>query len=128
VSEAEFFKRYRTRIPDMNRTIYSRYKEKYKTILNWLCVAYNGKEKFCEILKKDYESGKLGCYEVRLEEIVNTCTSSDRKYWRTQCTIASRRRRTQLFEGRLFKHRNDREKGYNDNFGYKSCSFKHRVL
>jgi hypothetical protein len=95
VSEAEFFKRYNTRVSEMNVTIYDRYKEKYKTIFNWLCVAYNGKEKFWEILKRVYENGKLGCYEVRLEEIINTCTSNDRKYWKIQCTIASRRRRTQ---------------------------------
>jgi hypothetical protein len=91
VSEAEFFRRYRTRIPDMKMTIYGRYKEKNKTIFNWLCVAYNGKEMFWEILKRDYENDKLGCYEARLKEIVNTCTSSSRKYWRTQCTIAARR-------------------------------------
>jgi hypothetical protein len=90
VSEADFFKRYKSRFPDTKIGIYDRYKEKYKTIFNWLCIAFNGKEKIWEILKRDYENNKLDCYEVRLEEIVNTCTSNDRKYWRTQYTIASR--------------------------------------
>jgi hypothetical protein len=128
VSESKFFKKYRTRIPNTRIRIYDRYKEKYKTILNWLCVAYNGKENFWEVLKRDYENDKLECYEISLEEIINTCTSSERKYWRTQCTIASKRRRTQLFQGRLFKQRNDRQKKVYDNFGYKSSIFKHQIL
>jgi hypothetical protein len=128
VSESEFVKRYRTQIPNTRIGIYDRYKEKYKTVLNWLCVAYNGKEKIWEVLKRDYENDKLGCYEVRLEEIINTCTSNDRKYWRNLCTIASRRRRTQLFQGRLFRYRYEKQKEVYDNFGYKSSSFKHQVL
>jgi hypothetical protein len=128
VSEIEFLKRYRSRIPDTRIGIYNRYVEKYKKIFSWLCIAFNGKEKFWEILKRDYENNKLDYYEVRLEEIMNTCMSNDRKYWKMQCTIASRRRRTQLFRERLFKHRNDKEKNYCDNFGYRGSSFKHRVL
>jgi hypothetical protein len=58
---------------------------------------------------------------------VNTCTSNDRKYWRTQCTIASRRR-SELFQGRLFKYRRSRRKDFCNNFGYKGSSFKHQVL
>jgi hypothetical protein len=85
------------RYPLMNRQKYQRYVEKYKTILSWLCVAFNRKEKLWEILKRDYENNTLDCNEVRHEEIVNTCTSNDRKYWRTQCTIATRRKRTELF-------------------------------
>jgi hypothetical protein len=42
--------------------------------------------------------------------------------------MASRRRRTQLFQGRLFKQRNDKRKDYCDNFGYKGSSIKHGVL
>jgi hypothetical protein len=42
---------------------------------------------------------------VRLEEIINTCTSTTRRYWRTQRNVAARRKRTQLFEGKLFKDR-----------------------
>jgi hypothetical protein len=79
-------------------------------------------------LKRDYENDKLGCYEIRREEIVNICTSSSRKYWRNQCTIASRRRRTQLFQGRMFRCRHEKQKEVYDNFGYKSKSFKHQIL
>jgi hypothetical protein len=46
VSETEFLKRYRSRIPNTKIGIYGRYVEKYKTIFNWLCIAYNGKENF----------------------------------------------------------------------------------
>jgi hypothetical protein len=128
VSETEFLRRYKRRLPNTKVRIYDRYVEKYKTIFSWLCIAFNDKEKFWEILKIDYENNKLDCYEVRLQEIVNTCTSNDRKYWRTQCTIASRRRRTELFQGRLFKQRGNKRKDFCDNFGYKGNSFKHRVL
>jgi hypothetical protein len=80
VIETEFLRRYKSRIPDTKVRIYDRYVEKYKTIFSWLCIAFNGKEKFWEILKRDYENNNLDCYEVRLEEIVNTCTSNDIKY------------------------------------------------
>jgi hypothetical protein len=46
VSETRFLRRYKGRILDTKIRIYDRYVEKYKTIFNWLCVAYNGKEKF----------------------------------------------------------------------------------
>jgi hypothetical protein len=123
VSESEFFKKYRTRIPNTRIGIYDRYKEKYKPILHWLCVAYNGKGKFWEVLKRDCENDKVGCYEDRVEEIINTCTSNSRKYWRNQCTRVSRRRRTQLFQGRMFRYRYEKQKEFYDNFGYKSSSF-----
>jgi hypothetical protein len=78
---------------------------KYKTVFNWLCISFNGKEQFWQNLKRDYENDKLDCYEVRLEEIVNICTSISRKYWRSQRTISSRRKRTQLFQSEIFKNR-----------------------
>jgi hypothetical protein len=58
-SETEFLRRYNSRGPPLSNQIYQRYEEKYKTVLSWLCVAFNGKETFWEILKRDYESNKL---------------------------------------------------------------------
>jgi hypothetical protein len=127
-NEKEFFSRYNRRIPPTNKSIYYGYIEKYEVILKWLRVSFNKKERFLENLKRDYENNKLDCYETRLEEIFNICTSTERKYWKTQCTISSRRHRTNLFESRMFKHRNDKDKGYCDNFGFEQKSFKHRVL
>jgi hypothetical protein len=46
VSEKEFLKRYRSRIPDTRIGIYDRYVEKYKTIFSWLCIAFNAKRNF----------------------------------------------------------------------------------
>lgn len=48
---------------------------------------------------------KLDCHEVRLEEIVNTCTICKKKYWKTQKNNGARKRRTRLFDSENFKNR-----------------------
>jgi hypothetical protein len=68
----------------------------------------------------------LDCYETRLEEIVRSCTSSNRKYWKTQRTIFSRKRRTELFQGSIFKRR--KKDGVYNNFGPKHRSFADKAL
>jgi hypothetical protein len=98
VSEEEFFKRYNSRRPLKREDIYKRYIEKYKTVLNLLCVSFNGKDIFWQNIKRDFDNDRVDCYEVRLEETINTCTSTTRKYWRTHRNVAARRRRTELFE------------------------------
>jgi hypothetical protein len=54
--------------------------------------------------------------------------ASKRNYWKTQCTISSRRHRTDIFECRLFKNRNDKHKGYYDKFIFDQQNFKNPVL
>jgi hypothetical protein len=92
VSGYEFLKRCRSRPGLTNNQNFERFKDNYRTILNWLCVSYNENELSWQNLKRDHENNRLDCYEVRWEEIINTCMSIDKKYWRTQCTISSRRR------------------------------------
>jgi hypothetical protein len=53
VSQTEFLRRYESRFWFTKVRIYDRYVEKYKTIFSWLCIAFNGKEKFWKILKRD---------------------------------------------------------------------------
>jgi hypothetical protein len=76
-------------------------------VLNCLCISFNDKEEFWQNIKRDYDSDKLNCYEVRPEEIVSTYTDIDRKVWRNQKSIASRRKITQLFEGEIFNQKCD---------------------
>jgi hypothetical protein len=52
VSEEEFFKRYDRRRALKREDIYKRYIDKYKIMLNWLCVSYNSKELFGRILRE----------------------------------------------------------------------------
>jgi hypothetical protein len=40
----------------------------HRTVLNWLSVSYGGKEKFWQNIKRDYDTDKLDCHEVRLKE------------------------------------------------------------
>jgi hypothetical protein len=54
-------------------------------------------------LKRDYKNDKLDCFEARLEEIINICTSTTGKYRRTQRNISARRRRTELFQNKKFQ-------------------------
>jgi hypothetical protein len=91
--------------PISNEDFYKKVRLKYETIFNWLCISFNGKEQFWRQLEQDYQRNVLDCYEVRLEEIINKWTSTDRKYWRTQKGISSRRKRTQLFQSEIFKYR-----------------------
>jgi hypothetical protein len=105
VGEEKFFERYGRRRPLTREDLYKRYMEKFRTVLNWFCVSYNGKEMFWQNIKRDFENDKLDCYKVRPEEIINTCTSTTRKYCRTQRNVDARRKRTQLFESKLFKDR-----------------------
>jgi hypothetical protein len=35
--------------------------ERYKTILNWMCVSFSIKKEFCQHIKKDYENDVLRC-------------------------------------------------------------------
>jgi hypothetical protein len=49
-----------------------------------------------------------------------------RKYWKMQKSIASRRRRTELFQSSIFKKRRSDDR--RSNFGYMKGSFCHKVL
>jgi hypothetical protein len=51
---------------------------------------------FWENFQRDYEDEKLDCYEARLEEIVNSCTSVTRKYWKTQRSVSSREKKNRI--------------------------------
>jgi hypothetical protein len=77
ISELEFFKRYNNKRALMNRPIFERFRDEYKTVLNWLCISFNGKELFWENLKRDHENNKLKCYKARLQENINTFTDND---------------------------------------------------
>jgi hypothetical protein len=46
VNEEEFLKRYRSRHQLTNNQNFERFEDKYKTIMNWLCISYNEKELF----------------------------------------------------------------------------------
>jgi hypothetical protein len=52
VSQDDFFKRYDERRSLTKEAIYKRYIDKYKTVLNWLGVLYNGKDFFCKTSKE----------------------------------------------------------------------------
>jgi hypothetical protein len=104
-AKEEFFRRYEQRRPLTKKEVYERFILKYKTVLNWLCVSYNGKEQFWKNIGRDYAEDKLDCYELRLEEIMSTCTDISRNYWRTQKNISTRCKRTQLLQSEIFQKR-----------------------
>jgi hypothetical protein len=70
--EKEFFRRYEWGKPLAKKQNYERFITKYKTIFNWFCVLFNRKEQIWQNLIRDYENDKLDCYQIRLEEIINT--------------------------------------------------------
>jgi hypothetical protein len=102
--------------PVSNEEFFKKVRLKYEVVFNWLCISFNGKEPFWKQLEQDYKKGVLDCYEVRLWEIVKSWTSIDRKYWRTQKGISSRRKRTQLFQSQIFKDRRQEAKKYYGGF------------
>jgi hypothetical protein len=94
-------------------------------------VAYSKRDIFWENIKRDHANGMLGCYEVRLEEIINSCTDTTRKYWkswRNQRGIAARRKRTELFKLQIFRHRRTEKCHGYEAFGNRKGTFPKRVL
>jgi hypothetical protein len=53
------------------QTQLEQYKAKYETVLNWLCIQFDGKEEFWSKLEKDSEKNKLDMCEYRLCQIVH---------------------------------------------------------
>jgi hypothetical protein len=104
-NEEEFIKRLSTRKPLSQKDLYDKFCEKYRTIFKWLLVGTNKKEAFWDVLKRDASKNLLDCYEIRLEEIVESFTGNTKKFWKTQKGIAARKKRTALFESIIFKKR-----------------------
>jgi hypothetical protein len=66
ISEVEFFKRYYQRRPLTRERKYERYRDKYRTIFNYLYVSYNERKLFWHNFKRDYENDKLDCFKEGL--------------------------------------------------------------
>jgi hypothetical protein len=93
-----------------------------------MLVRVNKRETFWNLIKRDAANNKLDCYEIRLEEIVNSFTSVTRKYWKNQRGIAARKKRTMLFKSDVFKQRRT-EKSYGwETFGNREGSFAKKIL
>jgi hypothetical protein len=105
--------------------MFERFKTKYKTVFNWLCVSFDKRGVFWKMLRNDYENNVIGtCFEVRLDEIVCSWTSRDKKYWKIQKSISSRKKSTKLFLSEIFSNRRSCEKWANLGVS----DFIHRVL
>jgi hypothetical protein len=127
VRQNDFLKKYNERRPLIKEGVYKWYIDKYNTILNWLCVSYNGKEIFWQNTKRYYIEDKLDCYETRLEKIINTCTRITSKYWGTQRNISDRKNGIKLFEEKIFKNRKTEFQDKKNCFG-KGTNFNIQVL
>jgi hypothetical protein len=78
-------------------------------------VAVSGrkqKRSFWDVLKRDASKNLLDCYEIRLEEIVESFTGSTKRFWRHQKGIAARKKRTMLFESDIFRNRRNNGECY----------------
>jgi hypothetical protein len=93
-----------------------------------MLVGYNKKELFWENIKRDAARGVLDCYEVRLEEIVNSFTNVTKKYWKNQRGIAARKHRTELFESEIFRNRRTEQSYGWETFGTNEGLFGKKVL
>jgi hypothetical protein len=93
-----------------------------------MLVGYNKREAFWENIRRDAVKEVLDCYEIRLEEIVNSFTDVTRKYWKNQRGIAARSRRTMLFKSDIFKHRRSAQSAGWETFGHREGSFAKKVL
>jgi hypothetical protein len=79
-NECDFIKRYNERKPLTQTQLLDKFMLKCETIFRWLLVAFNKKEIFWDNIRRDHARGELDCYEIRLEEIVNSFTEVTRKY------------------------------------------------
>jgi hypothetical protein len=82
-----------------------RFKMKYKTILNWLCIDYHGKEEFWKQREDDGNNNNLDKYGYRLHEIVNENIFESFVRLRDKSTPAITKSRTKLLESKIFKER-----------------------
>jgi hypothetical protein len=88
----------------------------------------NKKEAFWDNIKRDHANGQLNCYELRLEEIVNSFTDVTRKYWKNQKGIAARNKRTKLFKSDLFVNRRNQKCYGWETMGNRVGSFAKKIL
>jgi hypothetical protein len=73
-NEKDFVKRFTSREPLSQEKLLEKFILKYETIFKWMLVGYNKRETFWENIKRDWTKGVLDCYEIRLEEILNSFT------------------------------------------------------
>jgi hypothetical protein len=112
VNEEKFYSRLKSRTPITRKELFRKFVIKYETIFNWLCVKFDGREKFWKTLENDYNDNVFDkCFEIRLEEIVCQCTSSTRKYWRTQKSMSARKKRMALFKSDILKQEDPKVAG-----------------
>jgi hypothetical protein len=110
------------------KKLLKKFRLKYETIFKWMLVGVNKREAFWDLIKRDAANNKLDCYEIRLEEVVNSFTSVTRKYWKNQRGIAARKKRTMLFKSDVFRQRRT-EKSYGwETFGNREGSFAKKIL
>jgi hypothetical protein len=127
-NEDVFMKRYKEREPLTQDQLLEKFTLKYETIFRWILVAFNKKEVFWENIRRDWANGQLDCYEIRMEEIVNSFTDVTRKCWRNQKRISARNRRTKLFQSEIFKNRSSCSTFGYEAFGKRRGTFAKEVL
>jgi hypothetical protein len=54
VSEEEFYQRCKSRSPITRRELFEKFRIKYETVFNWLCVSFDRREVFWKMLEDDY--------------------------------------------------------------------------
>jgi hypothetical protein len=79
-NEEKFIQRFKERKPLTQKELFDKFATKYETIFKWLLVGVNKREAFWDVLKRDASKNLLDCYEVRLEEIVESFTGSTKKF------------------------------------------------
>jgi hypothetical protein len=128
-NEGKFKERFEKRKPLTQKDLLEIFYLKYETIFKWLLVGVNKREAFWDIIKRDASRNMLDCYEIRLEEIVESFTGVTKKYWENQRGIAARKKRTMLFRSDIFKHRRTDNECYGwETFGNREGTFAKKVL
>jgi hypothetical protein len=93
-----------------------------------LLVGVNKREAFWETIRRDASRNMLDCYDIRLEEIVNSFTNVTKKYWKNQRGIAARKKRTMRFKSDIFRNRRTEKSFGWEKFGAREGSFAKKVL
>jgi hypothetical protein len=124
----KFVERFSSRQPLSQEKLLEKFVVKYETIFKWLLVGVNKHEAFWESIRRDASRNKLDCYEIRLEEIVNSFTDVTKKYWKNQRGTAAMKKRTMLFKSDIFKHRRTEQSYGWETFGTNEGSFAKKIL
>jgi hypothetical protein len=97
----------------------------YETIFHWLGINFDGhhKEQFWKAIQYDVANNQEQLYEIRLRQIMEFEINGEKFKWWNEASRRARKKRTKIFQSRLFQDRNEKLLGGSTSF-MKTCKVR----